>query len=112
MSYVEDLFTKDEHAAFAKVRDENFVTCIDNRFQVSNIKNMDELPKRMQAEIKTAKTIRSHGFQELLGYDSSNTIMWSAGGYWHGDSFVVINYGSHNLQWDGTTLTSTIKVYV
>jgi hypothetical protein len=88
------------------------VTYIDNRFQVSDIKNMDELPKCMQAEIKAAKTIRSAGFQELIGYYESNTIMWSAGGYWYDDRFVVINYGSNQYQWDGQRVTSTIREYV
>ena len=94
------------------------VTCIDNRFQVSDIENLSALPKRLQSEIRSAKVIRSSGFQELLGYDATNTIIFSAGGHWTSDEnpdpnakFVVCNYGSHNIQWDGETVRSTVRVY-
>jgi hypothetical protein len=119
MPYVEDLFTKEELDAFAKTKAENWVTCIDNRFMVSDIENFNALPSRLKSEIKSAKVIRSSGFQELLGYDENNAITFSAGGYWTSDEnpdtnakFVVCNYGSHNYQWDGETVTSTTRIYV
>jgi hypothetical protein len=119
MPYVDDLFTKEELDAFDAKKAANWVTCIDNRFMVSDVQNFSKLPKRLQSEIKSAKVIRSSGFQELLGYDESNTIVFSAGGHWTSDEnpdpdakFVVCNYGSHNYQWDGEALRSTVKEYV
>ena len=100
------------------------VTVIDNRFQISDIANFKQLPARIQAEIKSVDALRSHGFQELNGY-KDRTIILSCGGHWthvstgthierYGldEQFEVTSYGSHNYQWDGTTLRNTIKEYV
>lgn len=104
MSYVEDLIQQSD----------SFVTCIDNRFEIKDIGNFGQLPSRIRDEIKSVDTLRSYGFQELNGYHG-RTCMLSCGGYWSddkNDKFVVTSYGSHNYQWDGQRLTSTIKVYV
>ena len=79
--------------------DADKVTMIDFRQPIEKIKNFNELPKNVQEAIKSADHIESKGFQELLGYDSSNTIMWSAGGHWDGrkndpsEKFSVENFG-------------------
>ena len=94
------------------------VTVIDNRFSVTDIQNLDSLPAKIRDEIKSADCLRSYGFQEICGYHD-RTCMFSCGGYWTSDKnpdpdakFIVTSYGSHQYQWDGVKVTSTIKVYV
>jgi len=101
------------------------ITCIDNRCALQDIGNFIELPKLVRDEIQDTE-LRSFGFQELNGYNN-RTCMLSMGGYWtyptldagmkinregYKEKFFVTSYGSHNFQWDGTTLKSTVKIYV
>jgi len=74
-------------------------TFISFRQPMAKIKNLQELPKNIQDAIKTADHMESKGFQELLGYDGNNKIIWSAGGHWDGhenkpsEKFTVENFG-------------------
>ena len=58
------------------------ITTIDNRFSVDHIENLHDLPTEAQKLIKETKEIRSHGFQELLGY-KDRKVIWSVGGHWN-----------------------------
>ena len=75
------------------------ITTIDFRHSVEKIKNFNELPADVQKAIKAADHIESKGFQELIGYDKGNKILWSAGGHWDGhenkptEKFIVQNFG-------------------
>jgi len=62
--------------------EKDFVTTIDFRKSSSDIANLDKLPVHVQDLIKSAKTISSKGFSELLGYDESGKLLWSAHGSW------------------------------
>lgn len=68
---------------------------------------MSQLPAEIREEIEGVHLIYSQGFQELLGQAEDRTIIWSAGGHWSKDRFVVENYGSKQWQWDGEILKPT-----
>lgn len=74
-------------------------TMISFRQTIDKIKNFKQLPNNVQDAIKSANHIESKGFQELLGYDKDNKIIWSAGGHWDGrenkptEKFIVENFG-------------------
>jgi len=93
------------------------ITTIDFRHSIEKIKNFKDLPTNVQDAIKAADHIESKGFQELLGYDKSNKLMWSAGGHWDGhenkstEKFIVQNFGGmpcphctnkSTVQWSST----------
>lgn len=75
------------------------ITTIDFHQSIEKIANFTQLPSNVQEAIKAADHIESKGFQELLGYDKENKIIWSAGGYWDGrenkpaEKFVIENFG-------------------
>jgi hypothetical protein len=83
------------------------ITIIDFTKTPKDIKNLSELPAEIREEIKGVHLIYSQGFQELLGQAEDRTIIWSAGGHWSKDRFVVENYGSKQWQWDGEILKPT-----
>jgi len=85
----------------------NTVTIIDFTKTPKDIKNLSELPKEIRNEIKSTLTIYSHGFQELVGQSKDRTLIWSAGGHWKKNKFVVENYGGKRWQWDGEFLRPT-----
>lgn len=87
------------------------VTLIDFSKSINDVQNLKDLPKRVRDEIKAVERIDSLGFQELCGYNGRQLI-FSAGGHWDEDKFVVTSYGSHNYCWDGERLTNAVKVYV
>lgn len=84
-------------------------TAIDNRFTIKDIKNYNSLPKEVKEIVKATETIRSHGFQEILGY-KGRQIIWSMGGYWDNDNekdskFDADSFGGSGIQWDGSKVT-------
>lgn len=83
------------------------ITIIDFTKTPKDIKNLSELPAEIREEIEGVHLIYSQGFQELLGQAEDRTIIWSAGGHWSKDRFVVENYGSKQWQWDGEILKPT-----
>lgn len=83
------------------------LTIIDFTKTPKDIKNLSELPAEIREEIEGVHLIYSQGFQELLGQAEDRTIIWSAGGHWSKDRFVVENYGSKQWQWDGEILKPT-----
>jgi len=83
------------------------ITIIDFTKTPKDIKNLSELPAEIRDEIEGVHLIYSQGFQELLGQAEDRTIIWSAGGHWSKDRFVVENYGSKQWQWDGEILKPT-----
>jgi hypothetical protein len=102
---------EDNATCIATLRPYEHIAVINNRYEIKDIANLNELPSRIRDEILSVDELRAQGFQEILGLKDC-TIMLSCGGYWSDDKFVVTSYGSHNYQWDGQRLTSTIKVYV
>lgn len=83
------------------------LTIIDFTKTPKDIKNLKDLPAEIREEIKSTRTIYSHGFQELLGASEDRTVIWSAGGHWRKNKFVVQNYGGKRWQWDGEILKPT-----
>jgi len=69
------------------------ITVISFSKSIQQIKNFESLPDNVKEAIKTADHIESKGFQELLGYNKDNKIIWSAGGYWDAETFVLENFG-------------------
>jgi hypothetical protein len=45
-----------------------------------------------------------------VGY-CNDTEAFSAEGYWNGNRFQVLSYGSHCYQWDGQALHNTERIY-
>jgi cytochrome c-type biogenesis protein CcmH/NrfF len=99
------------------------ITTIDFRQTVEKIKNFKQLPGNVQEAVKSADHIESKGFQELLGYDKENTLIWSAGGHWDGhenkpdEQFVIQSFGgmkcpqckNSSIQWSDSKAGGSIE---
>jgi hypothetical protein len=80
-------------------------TVIDTSVEVKDIANFSKLPPEVQAEIKKTESIRSIGFQVIIGYKGRKAV-WSAGGSWskpQGGKFTVENFftGDKKIKWRG-----------
>jgi hypothetical protein len=67
------------------------------------------LPARVRNEIKSVDHIK-YSTHEAVGY-CNDTEAFSAEGYWNGNRFQVLSYGSHCYQWDGQALHNTERIY-
>lgn len=79
---------KHSNNEFAEGGETSFLTTFDFTKKISDIANFDSLPKDVQDLIKSAKTIESEGFKNLVGKDGRK-LLWSAFGSWWSEEEVA-----------------------
>jgi len=80
--------------------DADKITVIDYSKELSDIKNLQDLPPETAKFLKTEiDRFESHGFQELIGYQGRQAVI-SMGGHWTGHDenakFIITSYGTGN----------------
>jgi predicted RNA-binding Zn-ribbon protein involved in translation (DUF1610 family) len=77
--------------------------------EISQISNLADLPKPIQAEIQSCWILDARP-QEIIGYrvdpigKISRDVFFSARVFWEGDNCEIQSYASTHLIWDGTTM--------